>query len=303
MTRVIRIFAIVAIPLVVLASIAQAVAKQKKDRGSSQAEQAVVPPTKPMTVWQARKAVITGLKADLSKTAWARDHGFNLTIHPESVRVNAGSIEWTADMSYWATQSSFASHSGSCAIDLRKVGPLEAVKVRRDQHEVLQNGNNLAFSCANMGEYYEKAIGLLGTSSEAQALAEALNRLRSAARGEDQESRGDAWREFQQKAAAWRALAEKPAISEEVRRHRVLAENAVKENRFDSAVEEYEAGLEITPTWPEGHFNAALLCAEMGYYSEAMHHMHAYLELVPEAPDAQQARDQVVIWEAKLTRQ
>jgi hypothetical protein len=31
-----------------------------------------------------------------------------------------------------------------------------------------------------------------------------------------------------------------------------------------------------------------------------MHHMRAYLELTPEAPDAQQARDQLVIWEAKL---
>ena len=85
-----------------------------------------------------------------------------------------------------------------------------------------------------------------------------------------------------------------------VRKYRLLAENAVKENRFDSAVEEYEAGLEINPTWPEGHFNAALLYAELGYYPEAMHHMRAYLELTPEAPDAQQARDQVVIWEAKL---
>ena len=48
--------------------------------------------------------------------------------------------------------------------------------------------------------------------------------------------------------------------------------------------------------------NAALLCAELGYYSEALHHMRAYLELVPDAPDAQQARDHMVIWEAKLTK-
>lgn len=39
----------------------------------------------------------------------------------------------------------------------------------------------------------------------------------------------DAWADFQQKAAAWRALPTKPAISEEVRLDRVQAENAVKE--------------------------------------------------------------------------
>ena len=58
--------------------------------------------------------------------------------------------------------------------------------------------------------------------------------------------------------------------------------------------------LEINPTWPEGNFNAALLCAELQYYSEAVHHMRAYLELVPGAADAQQVRDQVMIWEAKM---
>jgi regulator of sirC expression with transglutaminase-like and TPR domain len=153
-----------------------------------------------------------------------------------------------------------------------------------------------------MGVYYDRAIGLFGTPSEAQALTDALNRLRSAARGDDQELLEADRLEFQQEAAAWRAQAVKPAISEEVRRHRILAENAVKEQRFDSAVEEYEAGLAINSIWPEGHFNAALLCAELGYYSEAIHHMRAYVELVPEAPDAQQARDQMVIWEAKLAK-
>jgi len=30
--------------------------------------------------------------------------------------------------------------------------------------------------------------------------------------------------------------------------------------------------------------------------------MQAYLELVPDAPDAQGARDQIVIWKAKLEK-
>jgi len=110
-------------------------------------------------------------------------------------------------------------------------------------------------------------------------------------------------RDFPQKAAEWRALPSGPPVSEEVRRHRLVAENAIRENDFDTAVSEYIDGLESDPTWPEGHFNAALLMGELGYYSEAIRHMQAYVELVPEAPDAQAARDQIVIWGVKARKQ
>lgn len=46
----------------------------------------------------------------------------------------------------------------------------------------------------------------------------------------------------------------------------------------------------------------ALLYAELKYYSEAIHHMRAYLELVPDASDAQQARDQIILWQAELKK-
>ncbi len=303
-TRNLAVILVLSFLYTLLAPVAAFAIDKRKARDSANAQaNTAEPEASPMTVWQARRAVIPGLKASLSTTAWARNHGFNLTIHPESVRVNAGSIEWAADMSYWASQSEFSPHSGSCVIDLRSVGTLKAISVGRGQYEVLQNGNDLAFSCEKMGEYYEKAIGLLGTPSEAQALADELNRLRSAARGEDPGIPGDAFGEFQQKAAAWRALAVKPAISEEVRMHRLLAEHAVAEKQFSAAVEEYEAGLGINPTWPEGHFNAALLSAELGYYSEAIWHMRAYLELLPNAPDAQDARDQMLLWQGELKQQ
>ena len=112
-----------------------------------------------------------------------------------------------------------------------------------------------------------------------------------------------AWADFQQKAAAWRALPVKPALSEEVRRERVQAENALKEKRLAAAADHYESGLKINPVWPEGHFNAALLYAELGDYSKAIWHMRAYLELVPDAPDAQGARDQLYVWQDKLKLQ
>jgi tetratricopeptide (TPR) repeat protein len=78
-----------------------------------------------------------------------------------------------------------------------------------------------------------------------------------------------------------------------------LAENAVKEKKLDDALEHYELGLDSCYTWPQGHFNAALIAAEIGFYEQAVEHMQSYLELVPDAPDAEAARDQIVIWRDK----
>ena len=106
-------------------------------------------------------------------------------------------------------------------------------------------------------------------------------------------------RTFSQRAAAWRALATKPPFPEEVRVLRLMAEDAVKGNKPDEALNYYENGIALYPTWPEGNFNAALIAGELGYYADAVEHMQAYLELVPDAPDAQAARDKILIWQVK----
>lgn len=122
----------------------------------------------------------------------------------------------------------------------------------------------------------------------------AINRLRAFA-----VEQGRAVNDFPEQAAAWRALAVKPPLPDEVRKQSVLAENAVKEKQLIMAMIHYETGLKLYPTWPQGRFNAALIAAELGTYEEAIEHMQAYLDLVPGASDAEQARDQVVIWEEK----
>ena len=91
----------------------------------------------------------------------------------------------------------------------------------------------------------------------------------------------------------------KPPIPEEVREQRLLAEDAVKNNKPGEALDFFEAGLELYPTWPQGHFNAALIAAELDLYGDAVEHMQAYLELLPDAPNAQSARDQILIWRHK----
>ena len=110
----------------------------------------------------------------------------------------------------------------------------------------------------------------------------------------------EAFTEFTEKAKAWRALPQKPDIPEEARRYKVLAEDAFRNKNYDAAVGNYEKGLEVCSFWPDGHFNAALLCGETGMYAKAICHMKRYLELYPDAKDAQAARDKMYIWEGKL---
>jgi len=106
-------------------------------------------------------------------------------------------------------------------------------------------------------------------------------------------------RTFTERAAAWRALATKPPIPEEVRAQRLVAEDSFKASKPDEALAHYENGIELYPVWPEGNFNAALIAGDLGYYDAAIEHMQAYLELVPEAADAQAARDKILIWQTK----
>jgi tetratricopeptide (TPR) repeat protein len=223
---------------------------------------------------------------------WVDDIKINLG----SVSIRPESVEFEAVVS--STDKDVVQGPKSFSIDLTTIGTVES---RRCPGFVNRGLCKTGYGLTEEGKW-KYAWLWWSDAGDAQAFADAINSLRASARGEDREFLAADWRQFQQEAATWRALEVKPAISEEVRKRRLLAESAVAEKQFGEAVEEYEAGLEINPTWPEGHFNAALLCAELGYRSEAIHHMRAYLELVPEAPDAQAARDQMIIWEAELKK-
>ena len=133
--------------------------------------------------------------------------------------------------------------------------------------------------------------------------ADALNWLAAHARGDDRAQIEAEWRDFQQKAALWRSAATHPPLSDEVRMHRLVAEDALNKKDFNKAIEEYEAGLKIEPLWPEGHYNAALLYGELEDYEDAAWHMRHYLELRPDAPDAAAARDQMLLWQGKAGMQ
>jgi tetratricopeptide (TPR) repeat protein len=107
---------------------------------------------------------------------------------------------------------------------------------------------------------------------------------------------------FKPKAAAWRLQPVKPEMPEEAHRHQVLAEHAYQAKDMDKAIAEYAAALAIFPYWPEGQYNLAMLAGEIGGrigYDIAATHMKAYLELMPDAPDARAAKDSIIVWEDK----
>jgi tetratricopeptide (TPR) repeat protein len=115
----------------------------------------------------------------------------------------------------------------------------------------------------------------------------------------DSKARLDA---FAQTTAAWRALNPKPPLSDEVEKKRLLAEDDVSNKDLAAAVEDYEAGIKLDPTWAQGWFNSALLYAEQQDYEHAAFNMKHYLILLPDAPDAAVAKDKVLLWEARAEK-
>lgn len=129
----------------------------------------------------------------------------------------------------------------------------------------------------------------------------ALEYLSADARQRTQAGIDADWKHFQEQLKPWREAITKPAMPEAARDHQVLAEYAFKEKNTDKSMLEYTEALKIFSTWPEGQFNLATLCGEAKHYQCAVLHMKEYLELAPDSPDAQAAKDSIIIWNDKLS--
>lgn len=103
---------------------------------------------------------------------------------------------------------------------------------------------------------------------------------------------------FDEQARRYREMPVKPVLSEETIKYKAQAEFAVEQKRFDDAADYFEAALEVSPWWPEGHFNRALILGELSRYREAVTEMKNYLQLVPNAPDARAAQNKIYQWES-----
>ncbi len=136
---------------------------------------------------------------------------------------------------------------------------------------------------------------------DSERFAAALEYLAAASREKVQAEIDADWAHFQEQVKPWREAATKPPMPESAREHQVLAEYAFKEKNTDKAMLEYTQALKIFSTWPEGQFNLATLCGEAKHYQCAVLHMKEYLELAPDSPDAQAAKDSIIIWNDKLS--
>lgn len=140
----------------------------------------------------------------------------------------------------------------------------------------------------------------LYTKGRSESFAAALQYLATAARQQLKSQDEAAMQQFVLQAKAWREANPKPQMPENAREHQVLAEYAFKNRETEKAIKEYKAAVAIFPTWPEGHFNLATLAGEQKDYDTAIQHMKEYLELVPDSPDAQNAKDSIIVWKDRL---
>ncbi|MFA6237762.1 MAG: hypothetical protein WC635_10580 [Bacteriovorax sp.] len=104
---------------------------------------------------------------------------------------------------------------------------------------------------------------------------------------------------FEQARKEYQRTPNKLVLSEEARRYKVQAEDAVNDKKFEEAAELYAKALDLALWWPEGHFNRALVLGEGRFYEAAIREMKRYLALVPRAPDARAAQDKIYMWERK----
>jgi hypothetical protein len=140
------------------------------------------------------------------------------------------------------------------------------------------------------------------SQTDAENVARALKILVLDARHELDGILAANFEKFKLTCQSWHSLQEKPPMPEEAQRHKLLAENAVREKDMDKATDEYMDALKIYPCWPEGQYNVASILGDTGWYTGAITHMKYYLELVPNASDAQTAGNKIIIWQDKMGR-
>ena len=168
-----------------------------------------------MGLWQARRAVV----ADLTSPGMS------------SLSANPGSFRFTLD-SFEFDGSPRRGKIEHFKIDLKvlepvvtKYGGMSGITRLKDEA-----GRDLPIPL-NLVELRPRYNSDPDAAIVMGSLAAALNRLREFAG-----SAGEPFRTFTQQAATWRGLPSKPPIPEEVRKQRLLAENAVKEEKPEIAL-------------------------------------------------------------------
>lgn len=175
---------------------------------------------------------------------------------------------------------------------------------------VLKGGKSVSFPLKDINmKIYEYSSIIINEKSRlgdsikpdrAKQFVDAIYVLK--ARASDEGVKQDA-ANFEKVVQSYRNSSTKPTLSEDVRRYKVQAEGEIRDKKYEDAADLYEEALNIAPWWPEGHYNRALVLAEVGEFDLAIQEMKRYILLEPDAPNARAARDKIYLWERKVEKQ
>ena len=237
-----------------------------------------------LTVSQARTIVENGFLQDSPRWVIAAENTSNSPVSPL--------FDYTRATKVRITPRNVQIVAGP---DRSLVIPLERISI----HFADSMGPPCFLSFGNAVKEFSLVLGGSGCLDRGKPFVDSLATLRDAALAgylpptQEQQAR------FAQVAVDYRAASPKPSLPEAARAQQVQAEGAVRDKEFDEADEHFGQALEIAPWWPEGHFNRALVLAELGSFAAAIVEMQHYLALVPNAPNARAAQDMIYDWQRK----
>lgn len=232
-----------------------------------------------------REMVATRLPVSVPKTLMFQ--GYTLS-EARNVQLSATGLAFAYDIQYSNSKGRTKTAELSFLREYCTVRPSESARSEfRKQH--------FYYTCSNE-DYWKGFLYTWRTQSEAQRFTDAVNRLIYEAQGG---SAPEFISAFRARVQQWRTDPAQRSAPPGLDRHRLLAEDAIRGKDFIRALQHYGDGLRQYEFWPEGWFNSALLYGELGEFGAASDCMKHYLELEPNAPDAQAARDKLVIWEEK----
>jgi tetratricopeptide (TPR) repeat protein len=153
---------------------------------------------------------------------------------------------------------------------------------------------------AALGGHVRQTLDKAQASESAGRNAEALATYAEALKAADDETAGL----VRQRAAS--LLKRDPSLAElpeEARKHALRGDVLINDGRFGEALTEYAAAVKLAPFNPPLHFNTALIHGQLKAYREAVKSMNVYLQLLPDAPNARAAKDEIYKWEFALEQE
>jgi len=133
----------------------------------------------------------------------------------------------------------------------------------------------------------------------AQEFVDAMDRLFLAPNGAYAQALEEQQSTFDSVAMQYRGASPKPRLPQNAQIYAAQASDAFAHQQNDEAISYFRKALDIAPWWPAGRYNLALLLANNQDYEDAIDQMKKYLQLVPNASDAQKAQQQIWVWQGR----